>query len=111
MEKDRNLKRYELLEYFGAIARGADMSTAGDMIIHNIAERCPAAYIDDMDAFICGKLCGLVEVCLDALQSIPYDRTTPYQVKAALSRIGSYLADIGDPKHKELEDIINGEQG
>ena len=105
--KDKNLKAYELLEYFGTIARGADVSIAGDMILHNIAEKCPAHYMEDMDAYLCGKLITIIEECLDALQSVPDDRATPYPVKAALSRLGQFIADIQDPKLKELEKLLN----
>jgi len=108
--KDRDLKHYELLEYFGSISRKSDPSIAGDMILHSIAERCPSHYLEDMDAYMCGKLITLVECCLEALQSVPDDRATPFQVKAALSHLGQYLADIADPKLKELEELLNGKQ-
>ena len=106
--KDKQLRHYELLEYFGDIAKGADPQCAGDILLHSIAEQCPPQYMEDMDTYICGKLVGLFEVCLEGLQSIPTDRATPFQVKAALSHIGQYLADINDPKLKELKDLING---
>lgn len=106
--KDRDLRQYELLEYFGAIARATDVNIAGDMILHGIAERCPAQYLEDMDAWMCGKLITLLESCLEALQSIPMDRATPFQVKATLSHIGRYLSDIKDPKLKEFEGLLNG---
>lgn len=106
--KDKALKHYELLEYFSAIARAADLNTASDMVLHNLAEKCPAQYMEDMDAWLCSKLMGLLESCLEALQSVPIDRATPFQVKAALSHIGQHLTDIRDPKLKELEDLLNG---
>lgn len=106
--KDSNLRHYELLEYFGDIARGANPECAGDVLLHSMAERCPPQYLEDMDSYICGKLVGLFEICLEALQSIPSDRSTPFQVKAALSHIGQSLADINDPRLKELEELING---
>lgn len=106
--KDSDLRRYELLEYFGAIARNTDMGIAGDMILHNIVEKCPSQYIEDMDSWLNGKLLGLLECCLEALQSVPDDRATPFPVRAALSRMGQWLADIGDPNLKELEELLNG---
>lgn len=106
--KDPQLRQYELLQYFADIAKGADSKCAGDIILHSIAEQCPPQYIEDIDTYICGKLVSLFEICLEGLQSIPTDRATPIQVKAALSHIGQYLADINDPKLKELKDLING---
>ena len=106
--KDKQLRQYELLEYFADIARGADTSVAGDILLHSIAEKCPAQYMEDIDTYICGKLVGIFEICLDALQSIPTDRATPSAVKAALSLIGQNLADINDPKLKELKETLNG---
>jgi len=106
--KDTQLRQYELLEYFADIARGSDSSVAGDILLHGIAERCPAQYMEDMDTYICGKLVGIFEICLDALQSVPNDRATPSAVKAALSLIGQNLADINDPKLKELKETLNG---
>lgn len=108
--KDKQLRQYELLEYFWAIARAADPQVAGDMLIHSIAEQCPPQYLEDMDTYICGKLVGLFEVCLEGLQSVPHDRATPVQVKSALSHIGQYLTDIKDPKLAELKEMINGAQ-
>ena len=105
--KDRQLRHYELMEYFGGISRVTEPQKAGDIIIHNIAEKCPAYYLDDIDAYMCGKLLGIVEVCLEALQSIPNDRATPFQVKAALSHIGQYLTDITDPRLQELKELID----
>ena len=110
MEKDKQLKKYELLEYFAAIARGAEARIGGEMIIHNIAEMCPPQYIEDIDSYICGKLCGLVEICLEALQNVPYDRTTPIQVKSALSVLGTYLDDLSDPKLAEARELMNNEK-
>ena len=108
VNKDKQLRQYELLEYFGDIAREANAETAGDILLHNIAESCPPHFMEDMDAYICGKLVGLLEVCLDALQSVPKDAYTPFQVKAALSHLGQQLVDINDPRLKELREMING---
>lgn len=105
--KEKQLRHYELLEYFGTISRSVETSEAGDRILHNLAENCPAQYLEDLDTYICGKLVALLEVCLEGLQSVPNDRATPFQVKAALSHIGQYLVDIGDPHLKELKDLIN----
>lgn len=106
--KDSDLRRYELLEYFSAIARNADITMAGDIILHNIVEKCPAHYLDEVDSYMSGKLLVLLECCLEALQSVPDDRATPFPVKSALSRLGQWLTDIGDPNLKELEELLNG---
>ena len=105
--KDRQLKQYELMEYFGEIARQRDPKVSGDMLLHRIAEDCPAQYLEDMDTYICGKLVGLFEVCLEALQSVPNDRATPIAVKSALTLIGQYLADIKDPKLQEMKEVMD----
>ena len=106
--KDKQLRQHELLEYFGEVARNHDPQYSGEIILHSIAESCPAHFMEDMDSYICGKLVGLVEICLEALQSVPKDSYTPVQVKSALSLLGQYLADINDPKLKELKEMING---
>lgn len=106
--KDKQLKQYELMEYFGAIARALDPAQASDMLIRNLAEGCPARYLEDLDMYITGKLLALVESCIIALQSVPHDRSTPIQVKAALSQIGVHLSDIKDPKREELKELMNG---
>ena len=106
--KDKQLRQYELMEYFGAIARATDAVKSGDIILQNIAEDCPAQYLEDIDSYICGKLLGMVEICLDALQSVPHDRTTPSNVKAALAHIGTFLADVKDPLREELREIVHG---
>lgn len=106
--KDKALKHYELLEYFSAIARAADLNTAGDMILHNLAEQCPPQHLEYMDSWLCAKLISLLESSLEALQSVPIDRATPFPVKAALSHIGQNLTDINDPKLKEIKELLNG---
>lgn len=106
--KDRQLRQYEIMEYFAKIARESDPKVSGDMLLHRIAEDCPPQYMEDMDAYICGKLIGLFEVCLEALQSVPYDSVTPVCVKNALSVIGSYITDIKDPKIQEMKDLMDG---
>ena len=110
IKKDKDLKQYELLEYFEGIARQSDIAIAGDIILHRIAEGCPGQYMEDIEGYMCGKLITLLESCLDALQSVSDDRATPFQVRAALSHIGRYLADISDPKLREWEELINGKQ-
>lgn len=107
-QKDKQLRQYELMEYFGAITRGSDPVKAGDIILRNIAEDCPAPYLEDIDTYICGKLLGLVEICIAGLQSVPHDRTTTNEVKAALAHLGTYLTDIKDPARQELKELMNG---
>jgi len=107
-QKDRDLRYYELAEYFRSKAMESNPSIGCDMILHNLAERCPPQFIEDMDGYLCGKLLGMLECCFDALQHVPDDRSTPYCVKAALSRLGMLIVDIKDPKLKEMEEIING---
>lgn len=110
IKKDKDLKQYELMQYFAEIARQADPSIVGDMILHNIAGGCPTIYMEDIDAWICGRLVGLLENCIEALQSVPKDRATPMMVECALSVVGQHLVDINDPKLRELGALIDGKQ-
>lgn len=107
-KKDKDLRYYELAEYFRSKAMETNPSIGCDMILHNLAEQCPPQHLEYMDSWLCAKLITLLESSLEALQSVPIDRATPFQVRAALSHIGQNLTDINDPKLKEMKELFDG---